>query len=158
MYVKYCRVWCHSIMVFEARQNHVLSVTSFINCIVAHCLINVVCLYQVMMTLHFLYDVANDTESTQKKYVIIASLDSETMGKLVNRILCKCLLTSNLPAPLGERMLNRSASLAISKPCHVNLISKDTHLVFSICQRSNLFNIHSKKIRGNFVDHIFLEP
>ena len=29
-------------------------------------------------------------------------------------------------------MLNRSASLAMSKPCLVNLISKDTHLVFSI--------------------------
>ena len=48
-----------------------LSVTSHINCIVARCLINVVyltacCLYQVMMTLHFLNDVANDAESTQK--------------------------------------------------------------------------------------------
>ena len=32
-------------------------------------------LYQVMMTLHFLNDVANDAESTQK-YVIIASLKS----------------------------------------------------------------------------------
>ena len=48
-----------------------LSVTSHINCIVARCLINVVYLtacylYQVMMTLHFLNDVANDAESTQK--------------------------------------------------------------------------------------------
>ena len=35
-------------------------------------------LYQVMMTLHFLNDVANDAESTQKikNYVIIASLKS----------------------------------------------------------------------------------
>ena len=35
-------------------------------------------LYQVMMTLHFLYDVANGAESTQKikEYVIIASLKS----------------------------------------------------------------------------------
>ena len=35
-------------------------------------------LYQVMMMLHFLNDVAYDTESTQKKknYVIIASLKS----------------------------------------------------------------------------------
>ena len=40
------------------------------------------------MTLHFLNDVANDDESTQKskKYVIIASLKRETMGKLINRI------------------------------------------------------------------------
>ena len=42
-----------------------------INCIVARCLINVVyltacCLYQVMMTLHFLNDVANDAELTYK--------------------------------------------------------------------------------------------
>ena len=52
----------------------VLSVTSHINCIVARCLINVVyltacCLYQVMMTLHFLNDVANDAESTQKSKI-----------------------------------------------------------------------------------------
>ena len=48
-----------------------LSVTYHINCIVARCLINVVYLtacflYQVMMTLHFLNDVANDAESIQK--------------------------------------------------------------------------------------------
>ena len=51
-----------------------LSVTSHINYIVARCLINVVyltacCLYQVMMTLHFLNDVANDAESTQKSKI-----------------------------------------------------------------------------------------
>ena len=35
-----------------------------------------------MMTLHFLNDVANDAESTQKieNYVIIDSLESETMS------------------------------------------------------------------------------
>ena len=40
------------------------------------------------MTLHFLNDVANDTESTQKSknYVIVASLKSESMGKLINRL------------------------------------------------------------------------
>ena len=51
-----------------------LSVTSHTNCIVARCLINVVyltacCLYQVMMTLHFLSDVANDAQSTQKSKI-----------------------------------------------------------------------------------------
>ena len=51
-----------------------LSVTSHTNCIVARCLINVVyltacCFYQVMMTLHFLNDVANDAESTQKSKI-----------------------------------------------------------------------------------------
>ena len=37
---------------------------------------------------HFLNDVANETESTQKSknYVIITSLKSEKMGKLINRI------------------------------------------------------------------------
>ena len=51
------------------------------------------------MTLHFLNYVANDAESTQKieKYVIIASLKSETMGKLINRITGSRLLISSLP-------------------------------------------------------------
>ena len=45
-----------------------LSVTPHINCIDARCLINVVYLtaYAFMMALHFLNDVANDAESTQK--------------------------------------------------------------------------------------------
>ena len=52
-----------------------------------------------MMTLHFLNDVANDAESTQKieNYVIIASLKSETMGKRINRIPGSRLLISSLP-------------------------------------------------------------
>ena len=51
------------------------------------------------MTLHFLNDVANDDESTQKnqKYVIIASLKRETLGKLINRIPGSRLLISSLP-------------------------------------------------------------
>ena len=82
----YVQVWLQGIYI-------ALSVTSYINCIVAHCLINVVyltacCLYQVMMTLHFLSDVANDAESTQKWKIISARL--------------------------WERMLNRSASLTMS--------------------------------------------
>ena len=77
-------------------------------------------LYQVMMTLHFLNDVANETESTQKSkiYVIIACLKSETMGKLINRLPGECFFISSLQA--------------FSMSCLVNLISKDTHLVFSI--------------------------
>ena len=49
------------------------------------------------MTLHFLNDVAYDAESTQKskKNVIIASLKSETMGKLINRIPGSRLLVSS---------------------------------------------------------------
>ena len=51
------------------------------------------------MTLHFLSDIANDTESTQKikNYIIIASLKNETIGKLINRIPYSCLLISSLP-------------------------------------------------------------
>ena len=41
------------------------TVASHINCTVASCLINVVCLYQVMIKLYFLNDVAIDAESTQ---------------------------------------------------------------------------------------------
>ena len=54
-------------------------------CNVAHlpvkrCLSHGMCLYQVIMTLHFLNDIANDAESTQKMnhYVIFASLKSES--------------------------------------------------------------------------------
>ena len=46
----------------------------------------------------FFNDVTNDAESTQrsKNYVIVASLKSETVGKLINRILGECLLISSL--------------------------------------------------------------
>ena len=49
-----------------------------------------------MTDLHFLNEVAYDTESTQKlkNYVIIASLKRETMGKLINSIPGSRLLTS----------------------------------------------------------------
>ena len=45
-----------------------------------HCLSHGMCIYQVMMTLHFLNDVANDAESTQKidLYVTFASLKSDS--------------------------------------------------------------------------------
>ena len=54
----------------------------------------------VMMMLHFLNDIANDTESIQKikNYVIMDSLKSETMGKLINRIRGSSLLISSLPS------------------------------------------------------------
>ena len=56
------------------------------------------CMYQVMMALHFLN--ANGAESTKKNenYVIIASLKSETitMGKLINRIPGSRLLISRI--------------------------------------------------------------
>ena len=66
------------------------------------------------MTLHFLNDVVNDADSAQKSK-IIASLTSETMGKLKNRIPGACLLISNLP---GSAL--RSHVESLGKPRDVN--------------------------------------
>ena len=70
-----------------------LSVTSHINCIAARCLIYMSFTGYVPLSgqddvAHF-NDVANDAESTH--YIIIASLKSETIGKLINRIPGSCL-------------------------------------------------------------------
>ena len=77
------------------------------------------------MTLHFLNDVANDAESTQKSIITSYSL----VLRIIYRIPGSRLLLSSLPgsasrthveslgkpqARLRERMLNRSASLAMS--------------------------------------------
>ena len=64
-----------------------------------------------------LNDVANGAESTQKleNYVIIASLKSETMGKLVNRIPGSRILISSLP---GSALRTHVESLG--KPRDVN--------------------------------------
>ena len=67
------------------------------------------------MTLHFLNDVANDTESTQKKYVKIASLQIETMGKVIIRIPGLHLSISSLP---GSALRTHVESLC--KPRDVN--------------------------------------
>ena len=88
----------------------------YINCIGARCLSGM-CLYQVMMTLHFLNDFDNDNESTQnkKKHVIIASLKSKTLGRLINRIPGLRLLISSLHGS-GLRMHIES----FGKPLNVN--------------------------------------
>ena len=69
------------------------------------------------MKLHFLNDVANDAESRQRNenYVIIASLMSETLGKLINRTPGLRLLISSLrgSALRTHVTLNRWASLAM---------------------------------------------
>ena len=52
------------------------------------CLSHDMYLYQFMMTLHFL---------NEENYIIIASLKSETMYKLINRIPGSRLLISILP-------------------------------------------------------------
>ena len=67
------------------------------------------------MTLHFLNDVTNNAESTQiENYVIIASLKTETVGKLKNRIPGSCLLISSLPGSALRTHVVCSASLAMS--------------------------------------------
>ena len=70
------------------------------------------------MTLHFLNDVANDAESTQKKNRKLRHnrwLKSETMGKLINRIPGLRLLISSLP---GSAL--RSHVESSGKPRDVN--------------------------------------
>ena len=74
-------------------------------------------LYQVMMTLHFFNDVANDAESTQNQILRHNRFFEEwsTMGKLINRIPGSRLLISSLP---GSALRTHVESLG--KPRHVN--------------------------------------
>ena len=74
------------------------------------------------MALHFLNDVTNDPESTQKwkNSVIIASLKSEIMGKVIKRIPGSCLLISSLP---GSAL--RTHVELLDKPLHVNKSSQN---------------------------------
>ena len=77
------------------------------------------------MTLHFLNNVANDTESTHKKKenVIVVILESETRGKLINRMPGSPLLISSLP---GSVLRMRVESLG--KPRNVNKRSQSLAL------------------------------
>ena len=67
------------------------------------------------MTLHFLNEVANDAESTQKSKITFASLKSEKMGKMINRIPCSRLLISSLPGSALRRHVE-----SLCKPRDVN--------------------------------------
>ena len=73
------------------------------------------------MTLHLLNDVVNDIESAQKS--IIASLNSESACKLINRIPGLRLLISSLPGS-ALRILVES----LGKPCDVNKPSQSLAL------------------------------
>ena len=72
----------------DIHKDNILSVTAHSNCIVTSwpdkcCLSHGMCLYQVIMTLHFLNDIVNDIESTKiGSYVIIVSLNSELINIL----------------------------------------------------------------------------
>ena len=78
-----------------------------------HGLSHGMCLYQ-----HFLNDVANDADQTQKieNYVIIASLKRDTIGKLINRIPASRLLISILPG-----LTLRTHVESLGKPRDVNM-------------------------------------
>ena len=107
------------------------------------------------MTLHFLNDVVMTlNQQKNENYVIIAGLKSETMGKLINRIPGSRILISSLPGSalrtLVESLQASRCQQAFSKPCLVNLISKDTHLVFSIY-------FHKKTVPGITIDTIFFD-
>ena len=69
------------------------------------------------MTLQFLNAVANDAESTQKlkNYIIIASLKSETICKLINRTPGSRLLISSLPGSASRTHVE-----SLGKLCDVN--------------------------------------
>ena len=88
------------------------------------------CLYQVIKTLHFLNDIINDVELTQKSTIM-----SWSPVWKVNQLI-------EYQVRLRERMLNCEASQQVfSKPCLVNLISNNTYLVFSIyCSLSGKYN------------------
>ena len=70
-----------------------------------------------MMTLHFLNDIANDAESTQKSKIRHKRLFEEcsTMGKLINRIPGSRLLISSLPGSAWRTHVE-----SLSKPRDVN--------------------------------------
>ena len=73
------------------------------------------------MTLHFLNDVVMTlNQQKNENYVIIASLKSETMGKLINRIPGSRLLISSLP---GSALRTHVESLG--KPRDVNKRSQN---------------------------------
>ena len=93
------------------------------------------CLYQVMMTLHFSNDVEKrflNTQNTKiENCVIIASLKSETMVKLIYRIPGPCLLISCLP---GSTLKTHVESLG--RPCDVN--KRSQRLAWKTCYQKTL--------------------
>ena len=62
----------------------------------------------------------------------IASLKRETIGKLINRIPGSRLLIPSLPGSALRTHVESLGKPRDVKPCLVSMISKDTHLVFSI--------------------------
>ena len=71
------------------------------------------------MTLHFLNEIANDAKYKNRNNVIIASLKSQTVGKLINRKPGLRLLIPSLP---GSALRTHVESLG--KPHDVNKCSQ----------------------------------
>ena len=72
-----------------------------------------------------------------ENYVIVASLKTETTGKLINNIPGSRFFISSLPGTVLKTHVE-----SLGKPCDVNtrlvnLISKDTHLEFSISRQAS---------------------
>ena len=80
------------------------------------------------------------------KYIIIASLKSETVDKLINRILDQCLLISSLPCKVLRTLVEacRAIQQAFSKLSLVKLISKDTHFITSESNEGSGEPVHSQ--------------
>ena len=97
----------------------IITCTSHINCIVARCLISV----------------GNLTACAFIRSWWCCTFEWRPQWCWINTKVDNYIIMASLKW-LREHMSNHSASLAIqeafSKPCLVNLISKDTHLVFSI--------------------------
>ena len=77
------------------------------------------------------------TLTRHENNVIIASLNNEPACKLINRIPGLRLLISRLPGSALRMHVEslgkpRNVNKHSQKPCLVNVISKDTHLVFSV--------------------------
>ena len=95
------------------------------------------------MTLHFLIASLMTLNTKIENNTIIASLKRKTIGKLINRIPGLHLLISSVPGsnfrtPVESLSKPGHFQQAFSKPCLVNLISKDPRLVFSIYMMSTV--------------------
>ena len=88
------------------------------------------------MTLHFLNDVANDAESTQKSIITSYSLalSVNQLGKLINRIPGLHLLISSLPGSASRMHVEM-----LGKPLNINIsavtsfgVTVNLHVVFTV--------------------------
>ena len=90
-----------------------------------HCLSHGMCLYQVMLTLHFLMTHITLNQSKNRNLSHNSYLKSETMGKLINRIPGLRLLISSLPgSALRMHVESLDKPPHVKKPRYVNKVSQ----------------------------------